>query len=94
MKCFRASVLDRCPSLLIFNKIDVVAHGARSDRNPMGVPGRVWLSAQTGDGVPALLEALSERLGQGVVEGAVWLMPHQGNLRAALFDVGLSLIHI
>ena len=76
------------PQLLIFNKIDVVAHGARIDRNPTGLPGRVWLSAQTGDGVPALLEALSERLGQGVVEGAVWLMPHQGNLRAALYDVG------
>ena len=76
------------PQLLIFNKIDAVALGARIDRNPMGLPGRVWLSAQTGEGVPALLEALSERLGQGVVEGAVWLMPHQGNLRAALYDVG------
>jgi len=74
------------PCLLVYNKIDLLA-----DREPVlerdqsGKPVRIWLSARTGAGMPLLLQAISELLGQDVVERRIELRPEQGRLRARLY---------
>jgi len=72
------------PCLLVYNKIDLLP-----DREPVlerdqgGKPVRIWLSARTGAGMPLLLlQAISELLGQDVVERRIELRPDQGRLRA------------
>ena len=75
--------------LLVYNKIDLLP-----DREPVlerdqgGKPVRIWLSARTGAGMPLLLQAISELLGQDVVERRIELRPEQGRLRARLYARG------
>lgn len=76
------------PVLEVYNKIDLLDTSPRIDRDENGVPVRVWLSAQEGDGVDALLEALGERLGKDVFSDSVALRPDQAKLRAALYSLG------
>ncbi len=52
---------DEIPSLLVMNKIDVLDDfEPRIDRDEENKPIRVWLSAQTGVGVPLLFQALTD----------------------------------
>ena len=51
----------RAPVLLALNKADLLGKGARRTLAELH-PGAVYLSALTGDGVPALLSAIAERL--------------------------------
>ncbi|STT00855.1 GTP-binding protein HflX [Klebsiella pneumoniae] len=54
---------DEIPALLVMNKIDMLDDfEPRIDRDDENKPIRVWLSAQTGVGVPLLFQALTERL--------------------------------
>lgn len=76
------------PVLEVYNKIDLLESGPRIDRNEAGEPVRVWLSAQTGEGVDALIDALGERLGRDVVSESVELRPDQSKLRSALYSLG------
>ncbi|MEI5143960.1 GTPase HflX, partial [Pseudomonas aeruginosa] len=51
------------PTLLVMNKIDMLEDfEPRIDRDEENKPNRVWLSAQTGAGIPQLFQALTERL--------------------------------
>ena len=51
------------PVLIVMNKIDMLDDfEPRIDRNEDNLPVRVWLSAQTGAGIPLLFRALTERL--------------------------------
>jgi GTP-binding protein HflX len=88
------------PMLMVYNKIDLLALSAdapgavptpfapRLDRDELGVPERVWVSAQTGAGMELLLDAITERLGLDVVHEHLCLGPQLGKLRAALFEAG------
>lgn len=76
------------PVLMVFNKIDLLEQQARIDRDGLGRPVSVWLSAVTGDGVELLQQAISERLATQVVQGCLSLQPQQGRLRARLFELG------
>jgi GTP-binding protein HflX len=51
---------DRIPQLLVFNKIDVNGLAPGLDRDEYGRIGRVWVSAQSGDGLDLLRAALAE----------------------------------
>lgn len=74
------------PSLLVYNKIDLVDHLApQVDRDELGKIRRVYVSAVTGAGLPALLGAIHELLGQDIVEKTVTLRPEQAKLRAQLY---------
>lgn len=75
------------PTLVVYNKIDLL-HGprARVERDTNGVPAAVWLSAQTGEGIDLLLEAVIERLPGVQVHKHLQLQPAQGALRAALYS--------
>ena len=79
---------DQIPLLEVYNKLDLLEQAPRIDRNADGAPERVWLSAATGDGVELLLQAVSELVGQDMVNEALELAPDQGSLRAALYRLG------
>jgi GTPase len=79
---------DKIPQLQVFNKLDLLEQPARIDRNPDGVPERVWLSAATGEGTELLLQAIAELVGEDMVNEELCLPPDQGGLRAALYRLG------
>lgn len=74
------------PQLRVFNKIDLLNMEPRIDRDDEGSPLAVWLSAQTGAGIELLLEAVTELLGEEMIEGDLILAPTEGRLRAKLFE--------
>lgn len=83
------------PALLVFNKIDALEETLpHLDRDPSGAPAAVWLSAHTGAGIPLLLAALSERLGDGLVRQRYHLSPAQGRLRALLYEALAIIVEI
>lgn len=74
------------PQLLVCNKIDRLdEQQPRIDYDDQGLPVRVWLSAQTGQGCDLLLQALSERLAKQMVEEHLRLPPQEGKLRSQLY---------
>lgn len=76
------------PRLVVFNKIDLLEMEPRMDRDPSGLPERVWLSARSGAGLDLLQAALAERLLGQSVHGWIRLGPDEGRLRAQLFELG------
>ncbi len=79
---------DEIPQLLVYNKIDLLEDvRPRIDFNDEGVPIRVWLSAQTGEGTDLLLEAITKLLAKKVFAHKLCLPPASGKLRGALFNL-------
>lgn len=76
------------PRLTVYNKIDLTQVGSRIDRDEAGTPIRVWLSAQTGDGVELLSQAMTELLSGDMVTESLTLAPEHGRLRARLYALG------
>ena len=74
------------PELRVYNKIDLLGMEPRIDRDDHGKPIAVWLSAQTGQGVELLMEAISDALGREMVAGRLQLKPELGRLRAKLYQ--------
>jgi GTP-binding protein HflX len=75
----------------VFNKTDAVGEIPHVERDEHGMVRRVWLSAQTGDGVELLLDALSEALGPEIVHQHILLKPSEGRARARFFEAGAVL---
>ena len=74
------------PTILVYNKIDLVNEFApHVDRDELGHIWRVFVSAETGAGLPELLMAMNEVLGQDIVEEALVLRPDQARLRSQLY---------
>lgn len=78
---------DEVPVLKVMNKIDKLDSAPRIERNGSGEPQVVWLSAQTGQGLELLNQAISERLAEDVIGFSLTLAPEQGRLRAGLHDL-------
>jgi GTPase len=76
------------PQLQVYNKLDLLKQKPRIDRNADGLPERVWVSAQAGEGLDLLREAIAEVLGQDMVNEEVRLDPAQGSLRAEFYSLG------
>lgn len=79
------------PQLKIYNKIDLLDQRApRIERDENGRPIAVWLSAQSGQGVELLFDALAECLGNKMVCGVlcfpVYVPPLMARLRARLYE--------
>ncbi|MEK6593950.1 MAG: ribosome rescue GTPase HflX [Pseudomonadota bacterium] len=51
---------DIVPQLLVFNKIDLTLVPARLERGECGTISRIWISAESGEGLDFLREALAE----------------------------------
>jgi GTPase len=79
---------DGLPVIHVYNKADILGIEPRLDRTDTGMPGRVWMSAQTGAGLDLLLEAIAEYLFQDKVRGIVRLNVLQARLRALLYESG------
>jgi GTPase len=79
---------NEVPMLLVYNKIDCLPEPMKAHVR-QGADGKatVWLSAKTGDGLPLLLESLSDFLGQDRVAGTLMLTPAQGAIRARLHEL-------
>ncbi|MBL6987034.1 MAG: GTPase HflX [Methylobacter sp.] len=72
--------------LEVFNKIDLLdGIQPRIERNDLGHPMRVWLSAETGAGVDLLYQALAEIFSNTKIYRTCHLRPDQGEIRAKLF---------
>ncbi|MFC6378973.1 ribosome rescue GTPase HflX [Tatumella terrea] len=79
---------DEIPALLVMNKIDRLEDfEPRIDRNEESMPIRVWLSAQSGAGIPLLWQALSERLAGEIAQYELRLPPHAGKLRSRFYQL-------
>lgn len=79
---------DEIPTLLVMNKIDMLEDfEPRIDRDDENKPIRVWLSAQTGIGVPLLFQALTERLSGEVAQHTLRLPPQEGKLRSRFYQL-------
>lgn len=73
--------------LEVFNKIDLLDDiQPRIDRDDVGNPVRIWLSAETGDGVELLYQALTEIFSNTKIKRKCYLQPGQGDIRAKLFS--------
>ena len=72
--------------LEVFNKIDLMEGiQPRIERDDLGNPLRVWLSAETGCGVDLLYQALTEIFSTSKVKRKCYLRSDQGDIRAKLF---------
>ncbi|WP_340609903.1 ribosome rescue GTPase HflX [Xenorhabdus bharatensis] len=76
------------PSLLVMNKIDMLDDfEPRIDRDEENRPVRVWLSAQTGEGISLLLQALTELLSGEIAHYELHLPPEAGRLRSRFYQL-------
>ena len=75
------------PVLMVYNKCDLMNREPAIDRDEQGNPLRVWLSAQTGEGIDLLVEMLAEIFRDQRHRGWVLLEPHEAALRARLYDI-------
>ncbi|WP_338883637.1 ribosome rescue GTPase HflX [Xenorhabdus sp. TH1] len=79
---------NEIPSLMVMNKIDMLEDFIpRIDRDEENRPVRVWLSAQTGAGIPLLLQALTERLSGEIAHYKLHLPPEAGRLRSRFYQL-------
>ncbi len=77
---------DKIRCIEVFNKIDLLENGQpRIDRDDEGNPQRVWLSAETGQGIDLLLNVLAEQFAPVKNKRKCYLKPDQGQIRAKLF---------
>jgi GTP-binding protein HflX len=82
---------DRVPQIRVYNKIDLLDRRPRVTINHSGERRAVWLSAATGEGIPMLLDAISDRLCRKTLHRVIHLQPSQGRQRAKLFELGAVL---
>ncbi|AWH90084.1 ribosome rescue GTPase HflX [Limnobaculum parvum] len=76
------------PVLLVMNKIDMLEDFApRIDRDENNLPVRVWLSAESGDGIELLFRALTERLSGEIAQYKLRLPVEQGRLRSRFYQL-------
>ncbi|AGO53318.1 ribosome rescue GTPase HflX [Serratia plymuthica] len=79
---------DEIPTLLVMNKIDMLDDFVpRIDRNDENLPIRVWLSAASGEGIPLLYQALTERLSGEIAQYELRLPPQAGRLRSRFYQL-------
>ncbi len=76
------------PVLEVYNKIDRGSEPPRVECDETGQPARVWVSAQRGDGIALLQEAITRRLGVAEAPTPVWLSPGAGKTRSWLYRMG------
>ncbi|MCF6299219.1 MAG: GTPase HflX [Thiomicrorhabdus sp.] len=84
---------ESVPQLLVFNKIDRLDPSvpAKVDRNSEGVPQRVWLSAQSGEGIDLLLESVASFFKGAFLIVSLTLKVEAGKRRAELYSLGTIL---
>jgi GTP-binding protein HflX len=80
------------PTLMVYNKLDLLdEREPRIDRDEDGVPRRVWVSAQTGEGLDLLQQVVAEVLGNEIIHKKIEFKPQLGKLRALLYSASAIL---
>jgi len=79
---------QKIPCIHIMNKVDKTTGEPRVDIESDGRVKRIWLSAQTGDGLDLLRETLKNHFREEMVQGEITLHPEKSRLRAALYALG------
>ncbi|WP_257281560.1 ribosome rescue GTPase HflX [Endozoicomonas sp. ISHI1] len=80
---------NEVPALQIYNKIDLLAEVTpKIQRDDNGRPERVWVSAKDGVGLELIEKAITELLGDDMVQGRLLLRAAQGKVRARLYQMG------
>lgn len=80
---------NEVPMLEVYNKIDLLdGFEPRIQRDENGVAVRVWLSAQNDLGMDLLTQAITERLGEDMIQHSVVLEHAEARLRAQFYDAG------
>ena len=74
------------PTILVYNKIDLIDGQAKVKTNKNGLVDRVWLSAHTGDGLDLLLNAIRDRLSLLHTKCSINIPASNGKLRANLYQ--------
>ncbi|MDH3563842.1 MAG: GTPase HflX, partial [Gammaproteobacteria bacterium] len=74
------------PQITVFNKIDLTGEAPRFERDANGHISRLWVSAQTGEGMDLLLLGLADHFRRQRQHYRLNLPPEAGRLRAALYD--------
>lgn len=77
----------KVPRLLVYNKIDATA-GARGRMldDDQGRPAAVWVSAQQGEGLDLLFQALEQRLFRDTRQERLRVPPWAGRVRAFVYE--------
>jgi GTP-binding protein HflX len=79
---------DRIQRIQVMNKIDINGVEPRVDHDSEGMARRIWLSAQSGEGLDLLRTELARFFKKEMVVGQLTLLPAQARLRALLFELG------
>ncbi len=80
---------DKVPQVEVFNKVDLLTDSpARVDPGEDGQVRRAWCSAQTGEGLDLLQEALNQRFSADQLHEWIRVPAANGKLRAKLFNLG------
>lgn len=80
------------PQIQVYNKIDVIDGAcARVEYDAEGKAARVWGSAQTGEGLDELRQAIAAHLFGEPLYRSLCLTPNEGKTRAQLYELGAVL---
>ncbi len=79
---------DKVPQIQIMNKIDRLDVPPKVDVDDEGRVQRIWVSAKTGAGMDFIKQVLRDYFAEKQISGELVLKPHQGRLRALLFEIG------
>ncbi|MFC3853911.1 ribosome rescue GTPase HflX [Salinispirillum marinum] len=77
--------VDETPTVLVFNKVDLLGKPPQIDYDAEGRPAAVWLSALDKSGFELLRKAIAAWLGDELFIGEVAIPPRWSALRAQLF---------
>jgi GTP-binding protein HflX len=79
---------EKIQRIQVMNKIDINGVEPRVDYDAEGQARRIWLSAQTGEGLDLLRDELARFFKKEMLAGQISLLPAQARLRALLFELG------
>ncbi len=79
---------DEVPLIQVMNKIDINGKSPGIEYFDDGTVRRIWLSAQSGEGVELLKQVLVDNFRNEMVSAELVLEPSQAKIRARLFELG------
>ena len=79
---------DDLPQLFVYNKIDVLQQNARIEYDESGMPCAVYLSAQSGEGLELLIEAIVKLLSDSYQRLHLAIPPEAAPWRAKFHEMG------